>query len=814
MVAVGLTAYIAYRHGQDALNDLANQLMVEVSDRVGDHLESYLEIPVQVTNDNVNAIELGLLDWRNLPKLERYYGQRLENFSESKHELRSLLLISENQNVIVENQPHKEWSVNQPSFATNQPLQHYISFDEQNSHRSAEFGAEQQAFQPEAWYQAAKNASLGIWQLVAVQQDMNRSSLAAVYLKQFYDANHVSQGVVGASIDLANVSQYLSNLNISPRGQAFIVDSSGTFIATSTKEPLTAQFKDDLANPSFSTDPTQQPKLQSRVEAIHSLNSVTRDAAYYLKQTFGDFGSIPNQQPLNFKLNGKSYFLRVTPLQNPKNLNWFLVVAIPEVDFVAQLDHHYHTVLGLSGLAMLGAIALGLATAQGIARPILRLSRASRDLMLGKLDAPVNEQTRITELAVMAHSFNEMTEQLMQSFDQVKLALQESEEKYTTVFRTSPDPIMVTTLPEGTILEVNESFLRLMGISREEVIGNTAVELGLWTNLEDRKKLMQIIHETGRVYGQEVTTITRYGTHVTVLLSSEQIELEGRPCLLTVAKDITERKRTEEALRISEARFRMAFDTAAIGMNIASLSGHFLQVNPTLCQMLGYAEADLLQLTYLDITHPDDLELDHDANSKIMTGEVSSLSYEKRFIHRDGQLVWVLLSLALIRDLQQQPLYWVAQVQNITARKQIQSALQQSEARFRAVFETASLGIAIADLEGNIVEANNALCQLCGLSQDQLQNMKLHQIIHPEDLPQWSRLMQELTSQWLDNYQLKTRCIHKDGAFIWTQLTTLLIRDSNSQPLYLVTRVESLAIVNELESQSLPTFYHKHPNSN
>lgn len=896
MLAVSLTAYVAYRHSHDALNKLANQLMIEVSDRVEDHVDHYLEAPIQVTNAHVDAIQSGLLNWQNSSELEKYFSHRLQSSQESKRQLYSLLLADSKKVVGVERHPHQGWSVYQQ--------------------------------QEKNWFQVTQQTQQGTWQLIPVNPTVEEPSLIAVYLQHFFDANRRAQGIVGASIDLANLNQYLSNLRISPRGQAFIVESSGALVATSTKEPLIVRSKSGVSKPS--TD--------SRLLAYQSLNTPIRDAAAYLKQNLGGFANISEKQQFSFEVDRKQYFVQVTPLHQINHLDWLLLVVIPEADFAAQLNHQYQMVLMLSGMALLGAIALGLATAQRITRPILRLSRASQDLMLGKLDAPVSEQTRITELAVMAHSFNEMTEHLMESFDQVKLALQESKEKFTTVFRTSPDPILVSTLPEGTVLEFNASFLRLTGYSHEEVLGKTALELGLWPNLEDRTKLMQAIQETGRVCDQEVITLTRYGTRITVLLSSEQIEIDGKSCLLTVAKDISERKRleealrqseaklqdvlnsaaaaicyfylddaglpqpiyfsagvetifgyspdvllrdpsvwssrvhpqdlqtlirpglakvtqnpvyteyryyhpegglrwiavdanarwddtqnrwlmtsvefditdrkqTEEALRLSEARFRMAFDTAAIGMDIASLRGQLLQVNPALCQMLGYSETELLQMNYRDVTHPDDWEIDHVANQQILSRDVTNLSFEKRFIHRDGQIIWVLLTLALIRDGQDQPLYWVAQVQNITARKQIASALQQSESRFRAVFETATVGIAIVDLAGHILEVNEALCHICGFLKAELQQMKqLQEVIHPEDWPRWSTLMEQLNSQRIDHYQLKIRCIHKNKGFIWTQLTTIFVRGGDRQPLYFVIRLEPISRVSALEPGVLSAF--------
>ncbi|NJR58033.1 MAG: PAS domain S-box protein [Cyanobacteria bacterium CRU_2_1] len=149
--------------------------------------------------------------------------------------------------------------------------------------------------------------------------------------------------------------------------------------------------------------------------------------------------------------------------------------------------------------------------------------------------------------------------------------------------------------------------------------------------------------------------------------------------------DITGRKQAEEALRQSELRFRGAFDTAAIGMNIVSPDGRFLEVNPSFCQMLGYSESELLNLTFQELTHPDDLEIDLKYVQQLLSGERPHYHLEKRYIHRDGSVIWTFLSVAVIRNSRQQPLYFVGQIQNTTDRKYAEQALRINAEREQAV---------------------------------------------------------------------------------------------------------------------------------
>lgn len=136
--------------------------------------------------------------------------------------------------------------------------------------------------------------------------------------------------------------------------------------------------------------------------------------------------------------------------------------------------------------------------------------------------------------------------------------------------------------------------------------------------------------------------------------------------------------RTAE-LRESEERFRSAMEHAAIGMAIISPKGRFLQVNDSLCSILGYSDQELLSLTFQDITHPDDLQTDLEFVDQVLRGVLKTYQMEKRYFRKDKQVVWALLSVSLVHDNQGQPLHFISQIQNITERKQVEKTLQAAK---------------------------------------------------------------------------------------------------------------------------------------
>jgi PAS domain S-box-containing protein len=137
-----------------------------------------------------------------------------------------------------------------------------------------------------------------------------------------------------------------------------------------------------------------------------------------------------------------------------------------------------------------------------------------------------------------------------------------------------------------------------------------------------------------------------------------------------------ERKQIEVALRNSEEQFRNAFENASIGMAIVSLDGHWVKVNPALCQIVGYSSEELLALTFQDLTHPDDLDLDLSYAHQLLVGTISTYQIEKRYFHKQGHMVWILLDGSLVQDEQGNPLHFIAQIQEITARKEAQKTLE------------------------------------------------------------------------------------------------------------------------------------------
>ncbi len=182
--------------------------------------------------------------------------------------------------------------------------------------------------------------------------------------------------------------------------------------------------------------------------------------------------------------------------------------------------------------------------------------------------------------------------------------------------------------------------------------------------------------------------------------------------VLLLTKQIADRE-----LRDSEARFRSYFELPIIGIAITSPDKGWLDVNVAVCEMLGYTRTELMQMTWAELTHPDDITADLVQFNRVQAGEIEGYRLEKRFIHKAGHCVHIDLAVQCLRRPDRSVDYFVALLQDITDRKQAEVALRESEAKFRAIIQQSSEGIMLLDEQGRIIEWNPAQAQITGISQ-------------------------------------------------------------------------------------------------
>jgi two-component system cell cycle sensor histidine kinase/response regulator CckA len=283
----------------------------------------------------------------------------------------------------------------------------------------------------------------------------------------------------------------------------------------------------------------------------------------------------------------------------------------------------------------------------------------------------------------------------------------EYEERYRALFERSNCCVYIHDL-SGKFLDANDAALNLLGFDRDEIDS-----LNFATLLDEEQiptaveNLQEILSQGLKKQTTEFKLRKKDGSHVWVKTDACLVYKKGEPCAVQgVAVDISELKRAEEALRQSKESFRSAFENAAVGMAIVALDGKFLEVNSYLANMLGYTEKELAALNVKEVTYEEDLEIDITKHRMLIKGEIPNLWIEKRYCHRDGDVIWGRVSSSLVRGADAKPLYFVSQIQDITEHKRADEALRESEERYRKLFENAADIIVVIDTEGNLVDLN------------------------------------------------------------------------------------------------------------
>ncbi|MGL6282241.1 MAG: ATP-binding protein, partial [Microcoleaceae cyanobacterium] len=412
--AVGLVAYLSYRSGQESVEDMAISLMSEIGDRIEQNLNSYLNSPEQVVQTNASLIRQGMLDYQNLPALQKHFAQQLQIFSsvsmakianEKKDSVEVSRYSSDQLTVrILDNSKNKNFYRYRANITgkTNQLLEIRTDY---NPHIDPPGG--------KSWYGTARKAKMGTWGIfVNLSQGKNRPLLSATYHLPFEDIQGKFQGVLGSGLYLTQFGDFLQNLKIGNTGQAFLIDQQGQMIANSVNEvPFVTTAKSKLS---------QNVNASSRrLKATASKNKITRLTSQYLTDHF-QLSDIQTIQKLNLSIDGQKYFVQVLPV-NKQNLNWLTVIVIPESDFMEHIEENARWTIVLCGLTLIVATIIGILTGQWITKPILRLSQASQALALGEWQNSDQENDliktkNITEISTLANSFNNMANQLQESF--------------------------------------------------------------------------------------------------------------------------------------------------------------------------------------------------------------------------------------------------------------------------------------------------------------------------------------------------------------------------------------------------------------
>ncbi|MBH8555535.1 response regulator [Nostocaceae cyanobacterium CENA357] len=411
--AVGLVGYLSFLNGQKAVNGLAQQLMNKVNILVDQHLDTYLAIPHQINQINVDARELRMLNLQDFQQTGRYFWKQMRVFNIGYNSFAN----PQGEFIGVERLDNGNLLINEVSTPKGiGKLYVYTTDNQGNRHELATV----KNYDPrlEAWYTDAIKAGKPVWSQIYQWEDKPEIFSISSSYPIYNDINNKLAGVISVDLILSQISNFLASLKLGRSGQVFILERSGLIVASSTNE---LPYK------------VIAGKAQ-RLSALNSKDVLIQGTAQYLQQKFGNFQEIKSSQQVALKLHGERQFIQVTPWHDEFGLDWLVIVIVPETDFMAQINANNQTTIWLCLGALLLATVLGIYTSRWISQPILRLTKASSAIASGNLGQTV-EVSGIRELSILAQAFNQMAGQLRESFT----ALEKRVEERTIELKTAKE---------------------------------------------------------------------------------------------------------------------------------------------------------------------------------------------------------------------------------------------------------------------------------------------------------------------------------------------------------------------------------------
>jgi diguanylate cyclase (GGDEF)-like protein/PAS domain S-box-containing protein len=349
-------------------------------------------------------------------------------------------------------------------------------------------------------------------------------------------------------------------------------------------------------------------------------------------------------------------------------------------------------------------------------------------------------------------------------------ALKESEERLKAYFNNAPDGIYTCDL-KGMFLYGNRKAEEITGYARAELEGKNFLKLRLLPQ-EYLAKAVKLLAQNaiGRPTGPDEFELRRKdGSLVNVEINTTPIKMGGKTVVIGFVRDISKRKKAEEALKESEENFRNSLDNSPLGIRIITEEGKTIYANKAVLNIYGYANLNELQTIPAAKRHAPESYAEHQQMKEKMLNMHVPLNYELDVVRKDGTIRHLMANRGEVLwngKRQVQVLY-----QDITERKKAEAALEESERRYRTLFESAGEGIAIADIETKKLRyVNPAICIMLGYSQDELTKMSVMDI-HPED--SMEQVLAEFDAQARGEKVLSTLpCLKKDGTIIFVDIKT------------------------------------------
>ncbi len=368
-------------------------------------------------------------------------------------------------------------------------------------------------------------------------------------------------------------------------------------------------------------------------------------------------------------------------------------------------------------------------------------------------------------------------------------ALKENEEKYRNLVERANDGIGIG--QDGIMQYANARLAGIVGYSIEEIVGKPFTDFFM---PDEVPKVLDYYKR--RMDGEDLSTIYetvlrhKDGRKIDIEVNTGIIMYNGKPADLVLSRDITERKRGEEALLESEEKFRNIFDNSSIGKSIISIDGS-IEVNQALSEMLGYTKEELSGHKWQEFTHPDDVELIQEHLEQLLSGEKTSVRFIKRYIKKDGSTLWGDVNDVLQKDKDGKPLYYISGILDITERKRLEEILEKERQDLKLILDTTPIIVFYKDKEGRFLRVNKTFAEALNMPESNFAGKTVFDLYSPKIAQGMTDDDQEVIQSQRPKLKIVEQYESASGTR-WVRTDKIPICDTNGLPVGLVGFAEDI----------------------
>lgn len=483
------------------------------------------------------------------------------------------------------------------------------------------------------------------------------------------------------------------------------------------------------------------------------------------------------------EMAGRTWLASPLPLDlgNPRD-ELTLIHFAEKPTFAAAFRNISRLVLLVPVAAFFVALVFALYGGAALSRPLLGLTRTMSAFSAGDRTQRASVRSR-DEIGLLARIFNDMAERLNLLYenleDQVRRRTEElewtnarlarSEATNSAIIDKTMEGIVSADL-QGRIIGYNKAAERIFGYTAAEVLGQNVTVLQPSPYREEHSKYVERYLRTGVAHiigrDRELAGRRKDGTVFPLRLGISEVVVGQQRFFTALLQDMTEIRRAEKELRWSERRFRATFEQAAVGIAHVGLDGSWLRFNDKLCDIVGYSREELMGRTFQDITHPDDLAADLELVRRVLDGEIENYSMEKRYFRKGGDIVWVNLTVSLLRDDAGEPAHFISVLEDITERRRTDENLR----RTRLSIDSSGEGIYWVRPDGSFFDVNEGAARLLGIPRTELLGMGLGDLDPDFDRAGWPRRFEEHKEKGGMSFEARHR--RAGGALIPVEVVT------------------------------------------